>query len=195
MLARLGRWRVGAAWWAAALLIGPALVAAVLFGLALYSADFVPGLLTTEDKLGLLIFGLGWGLLGGGLLEELGWTGFVVPMLTQRYGTLATGLIVGLLWGAWHLLIAFWASRGLAGEASLAGFIAGFVAFYFVALPAYRVLMGSTTIRLACYSRCSCTRSIRRARSSCSRYQAAGTSPGTPCSAQRCGPSSPWSRP
>jgi uncharacterized protein len=141
LLARLVRWRVGARWWAAALLAGPLLVVAVLFGLSLYSADFVPGLLTTEDKLGLVIFGLGWGLVGGGLLEELGWTGFAVPVLRQRYGALTTGLIVGLLWGTWHLLIAFWASRGLAGDASLTSFIAGFLAFYFVALTAYRVLM------------------------------------------------------
>jgi uncharacterized protein len=141
LLARIGRLPVGAAWWAAALLMGPVLVAAVLFGLSLYSPDFTPGLLTAEDKLGLLIFALGWGLVGGGLLEELGWTGFAVPTLRQRYSTFATGLIVGVLWGTWHLLIAFWASRGLAGEAPLTGFIAGFVAFYFVALPAYRVLM------------------------------------------------------
>jgi membrane protease YdiL (CAAX protease family) len=141
LAARLLRWRVGAAWWAAALLTGPLLVAAVLFGLSVYSPDFVPGLLTTDNKLALLIFGFAWGLVGGGLLEELGWTGFAVPALRQRYGALTTGLIAGLLWGTWHLLIAFWASRGLAGEASLSGFIAGFVAFYFVALPAYRVLM------------------------------------------------------
>jgi uncharacterized protein len=141
LLARLVRWRVGTKWWAASLLIGPVLVAAVLFGLSLYSPDFVPGLLTTEAKLGLVIFGLSWGLVGGGLLEELGWTGFAVPALRQRYGALTSGLIVGLLWGTWHLLIAFWASRGLAGEASLANFIAGFLAFYFVALTAYRVLM------------------------------------------------------
>jgi membrane protease YdiL (CAAX protease family) len=141
LLAHLGRWRVGAAWWAAALLTGPVLVAAVLFGLSLYSSDFVPGLLTTDDKLGLLIFGLGWGLVGGGLLEETGWTGFAVPTLRRRYSALTTGLIVGFLWGTWHVLIAVWASRGLAGEASLTGFIGGFLAFYFVALPAYRVLM------------------------------------------------------
>jgi membrane protease YdiL (CAAX protease family) len=112
-----------------------------LVGLSLYSPDFVPGLITTEDKLGLLVFGLGWGLVGGGLLEELGWTGFAVPTLRRRYSALATGLIVGFFWGAWHVLIAVWASSGLAGEASLAEFIAGFLAFYFVALPAYRVLM------------------------------------------------------
>jgi membrane protease YdiL (CAAX protease family) len=141
LLARGLRWRVNAAWWAAALLTGPALVAAVLFGLSLHSSDFVPGLLTTDDRLALLIFALGWGLVGGGLLEELGWTGFAVPALRQRYGPFTTGLIVGLLWGTWHLLIAYWASRGLAGGAPLGSFIAGFLAFYFVALPAYRVLM------------------------------------------------------
>jgi membrane protease YdiL (CAAX protease family) len=141
LLGRLARWRVGAGWWAAALLIGPILVAAVLFALSVYSPDFVPGLLTTEDKFGLLIFGLAWGLVGGGLLEELGWTGFAVPTLRRRFNALATGLIVGLLWGTWHVLIAVWASRGLAREASLTEFIAGFLAFYFVALPAYRVLM------------------------------------------------------
>lgn len=48
---------------------------------------------------------------------------------------------MGLLWGAWHFLIAFWASSALAGEQSLAIFVAGFLAFYAVALPAYRVLM------------------------------------------------------
>ncbi len=34
--------------------------------------------------------------------EELGWTGFAIPELGKRYGILTTGLIVGLLWGAWH---------------------------------------------------------------------------------------------
>lgn len=139
--AGLRAWRVGAAWWAAALLTGPVLVVAVLFGLSLYSPIFLPGLLTAENPIGLILFGLGWGLVGGGLLEELGWTGFAVPTLRRRYTVFTTGLIVGVLWGTWHLLIAFWSSRALAGEASLTGFIAGFVAFYFVALPAYRVLM------------------------------------------------------
>jgi membrane protease YdiL (CAAX protease family) len=141
LFARLRHWRVGAGWWGAALLTGPVLVATVLFGLSLISPLFTPGVLVTDDPAGLLAMGIGGGLIGGGLLEELGWTGFAVPALRRRYSTLATGLIVGVLWGVWHLLIAFWACRGLVGEASLGGFIAGFVAFYFVALPAYRVLL------------------------------------------------------
>lgn len=138
---RMLRWRVGAGWWAFALLTGPALVAAVLFGLSLSSPDFTPGLFTTDDPAGLVVLGLGAGLLGGGLLEELGWTGFAVPTLRRRRGPFATGLIVGVLWGVWHLPIAVWASRAMAGDASMAEFVAGFLAFYFVALPAYRILL------------------------------------------------------
>ena len=141
LVARLLRWRVGIRWYAAALVVGPLVVATVLFGLSLISPVFFPGIITTDDRVALLFFGLAWGLVGGGLLEELGWTGFVVPRLRQRHGAIATGLIVGLLWGAWHFLIAFWASIALAGEQSLAIFVAGFLAFYLVALPAYRVLM------------------------------------------------------
>jgi hypothetical protein len=39
-----------------------------------------------------------------GFFEELGWTGFATPRLRLRHGFLATGLIVGVPWGAWHLL-------------------------------------------------------------------------------------------
>ena len=141
LFSRLLRWRVGGRWYAAALLSGPLLVAAVLFALSLVSPVFLPGIVTADDRIALLLFGLAWGLIGGGLLEELGWTGFAVPRLRMRYGALATGLFVGLLWGAWHFLIAFWAISALAGEQSPAIFVAGFLAFYVVALPAYRVLM------------------------------------------------------
>jgi uncharacterized protein len=141
LLSRLLRWRVRPRWYAAALLPAPLLVAAVLLALSLLSLEFLPGIVTTDDKVTLLLFGIAWGLIGGGFLEELGWTGFAVPALRRRYGVFATGLIVGVLWGIWHVLIAFWASGSLSGESSLVLFVAGFLVFYVVALPAYRVLM------------------------------------------------------
>lgn len=140
LLARLARWRVGARWYAVALLTAPALVAATLLAFSLISPDFLPRIFTSDEKAGLLLFGLGWGLLGGGLLEELGWTGFAVPTLRRRYDLLTTGLIVGFLWGAWHYLVAFWASGTPSGELSLSVFLPA-VLFYAAALPAYRVLM------------------------------------------------------
>jgi uncharacterized protein len=141
LLTRMTRWRVGARWYAVALLTAPLLVTATLLALSLRSPEFLPSIFTSDDKVRLLLFGIGWGLVGGGLLEELGWTGFAVPtLLRQRHGVLATGLFVGVLWGAWHFLITFWASGTSSGALSLAGFLPA-VLFYVGSLPAYRVLM------------------------------------------------------
>ncbi len=141
LLLRYLQWRTEARWYAVAVLTGPLLVAAVLFGLSLYNPEFLPGIVTTNNKITSLVFGIGWGLIGGGLLEETGWTGFAVPRLRKRYSILSTGLIVGLLWGIWHFMIAFWSSNYLGGTDSWILFVAGFLAFYLLALPAYRVLL------------------------------------------------------
>ena len=34
--------------------------------------------------------------------EELGWRGYLVPVLSRRLGLLATGVVSGLIWAAWH---------------------------------------------------------------------------------------------
>jgi len=141
LLSRLLRWRVGARWYAVAILFAPLLVTAVLVALSILSPAFLPGIFATDDKAFLLLFGIAWGLVGGGFLEELGWTGFAVPRLRLHYGAFTTALIVGLLWGVWHFLIAFWASGSLSGEHPLAIFVAGFLVFYVGTLPAFRILM------------------------------------------------------
>ena len=99
--ARLFRWQVDARWYLVALLTAPISMAGVLFALSLLSPVFLPGIVTTDDKASLLMTGLIVGLLVG-LFEELGWTGFAVPKLRLRGGIVTTGLIVGLVWGAWH---------------------------------------------------------------------------------------------
>lgn len=141
LLSQYLRWRTEGRWYAIAVFTGPILVFTILLGLSLFNQDFLPGIITSDDKIGSVIFGIAWGLFGGGLLEETGWTGFVVPRLRKQYNILSTGLIVGILWGVWHFMIAFWASNYLAGSDSWVMFVAGFIAFYLLALPAYRVLM------------------------------------------------------
>jgi membrane protease YdiL (CAAX protease family) len=140
LLARMTRWRVGAGWYAVALLTAPLLVTATLLGLSASSPEFLPAIVTSKEKASLLLFGIGWGLVGGGLLEELGWTGFAVRRLRLSHNALTTGLIVGLLWGAWHYLVAFWGSGTPSGALSMAVFLPALL-FYVGSLPAYRVLM------------------------------------------------------
>jgi membrane protease YdiL (CAAX protease family) len=101
LLSRLLRRRAGARWYAAALLTAPLLMTAVLLALSVTSPVFLPGIFASGDKGTLLLSGITAGLLVG-IFEELGWTGFAMPRLRQRYGVFATGLIMGVLWGMWH---------------------------------------------------------------------------------------------
>jgi uncharacterized protein len=139
---RLLRWRVGARWYTVALLAAPLLMTAILLALSLTSPIFLPGIFASDEKVTLLLFGIAGGL-GAGFFEELGWTGFAVPtLLRQRYGVLSTGLIVGVLWGAWHFLVNLWGSGSVSGALSLALFLPALLFTLLVGvLPAYRVLM------------------------------------------------------
>jgi membrane protease YdiL (CAAX protease family) len=132
---RLLTWRVDVRWYVVALLTAPLVVTAVLLPLSLSSAGFLPGIFTSNDKLSLLVIGLAAGLMTG-FCEELGWTGFVIPRLRLRYGILTTGLIVGLMWGAWHFPLF---SEGDLSGALPRGLFLPVQLFTF--LPAYRVLM------------------------------------------------------
>lgn len=135
LLSRLLKWRVGARWYAVALLTVPLLATTVLLTLSLTSPEFLPVIFTTDGKASLLLSGLVAGLMIG-LFEELGWTGFAIPRLRMRYGILMTGVIVGLLWGAWHFIL-FWESGSFSGVFPLAILFGRLFSW----LPAYRVLM------------------------------------------------------
>lgn len=95
LVARLRHWRVGR-WWLALLII-PTVTAItpLLRWLAGYPSD-------TAAMIGLLIPGLALGLIAG-LMEEVGWRGFLLPHLLKRYAPLAATLLLGLVWGGlWH---------------------------------------------------------------------------------------------
>jgi hypothetical protein len=140
LVSQLLRWRVGGRWYAAALLIAPLALTAVLLALSRISPDFLPRIYTSDDKRFLLQFSFTVGLMVG-IFEELGWTGFAVhTWLKQGHAILRTGLIVGLLFGGWNFLMVFLMSGTPAGtgELSLAIFLP---ATLFTWLTTYRVLM------------------------------------------------------
>jgi len=131
LLSRLFRWRVGARWYAVALLTAPLLTTGSLLALSL-----TPTIVTAADKASLLVSGFALGFIIA-FFEELGWTGFAIPEIRKRHGILATGLIMGLLWGVWHFPI-FSASAGSSGAIQPAIYLA---VLLFSWLIPYRVLI------------------------------------------------------
>jgi len=136
LLARLRRWRVGACWYAVALLTAPLVNVAALVALSLTSSEFRPAIVTSDDKVSLLLLGLLIGLLVA-FCEELGWTGFATPRFLMRRGVLTTGLTMGVIWGVWHLPL----FAGNTADAGQVGPLLLMAALLFVWLPPYRVLM------------------------------------------------------
>lgn len=80
--------------WYAAVLLFPVLIMAVLMILtALVSPLFAPSFTVIGIAIGLIV----------GFFEEIGWTGFAFPKLQLKQSPLASGLILGVLWGFWHV--------------------------------------------------------------------------------------------
>lgn len=133
--ARLLRWRVPLRWYAVALLIAPVVAAATSFGLALFAPKYLPAILTSGDKAGLLTTAIASGIMIG-LFEELGWTGFAVPHLRRHHDVLRTGLLLGAVWGAWHFPL-FWERDSFVTSLGLVLLLARLFAW----LPPFRTLM------------------------------------------------------
>ena len=95
-------WRVGVRWYLLTLLGIPALM--------LLSYLVVPGALTDFHPpdwsflpFYLSDFAYTLFLAGGPLLEEGGWRGFALPRVQRLHGPLVGTLLLGALWGLWHL--------------------------------------------------------------------------------------------
>ena len=132
LLSRLLKWRVGAGWYAFALLTAP-----VITTLSLLARSTPPAIATASDKPALLLMGIAIGLGSSPIFEELGWTGFAIPELRKRFGVLTTGLLMGVLWGVWHFPV--FSATGRASEPlSPLVFTA---ALLFTWLIPYRILM------------------------------------------------------
>ena len=139
LLARLRTRRTGLRSYAVALLAAPLAMMALPLLASTIWPRFLPRILTDADRGPILGLALGAGL-SSGLFEEIGWTGFAIPMLLRRRGVLGTGLVTGFLWCAWHLIVNLWSSGDAAGRLAPDLFLHSF-AFSAAVLPAFRVHM------------------------------------------------------
>jgi len=135
LFSRLFNWYVSPRWYAVALLTAPTMIIVILLGLSLISPTFQPAIFASNDSTALVLSSIAVGLVVG-LFEELGWTGFAVPRLKQNYSVLGTGLILGLVWGAWHFP-PFWKSDTFSATVPLVLLLGQLFSW----LPPYRILM------------------------------------------------------
>lgn len=102
----LVRYRIGAVWYLVALALWPAMVvAANALGLILgLDAPAAPAYPAGIPLIPLIIESFIWVLLfGGPLNEEAGWRAFALARLERRLSPLTAGIIVGAIWGLWHV--------------------------------------------------------------------------------------------
>jgi membrane protease YdiL (CAAX protease family) len=106
-------WRVHRGWYLTAGLLAPAITLLSLWVRALADPHFQ---IAPDSPLGELLADLGVGgvallfpllvlawLPSSALLEEFGWRGLALPLLQRRWNAVVASVLLGLVWGVWHL--------------------------------------------------------------------------------------------
>ena len=134
--ARLGFWRGPWGWWVFLLAGIPAIyfIGAALKGnLAGWSFPFG----TVPSALGALLLA---GMIGP--VEEIGWRGFAMPLLQRSLPPLFAALLLGVIWGIWHLP-AFYLSGTPQSAWSFLPFFAGSGSISVILAPMFNASRGS----------------------------------------------------
>jgi len=121
-------WRIRVGLWYAGLLIPPSLILIVLLCLK----SFVSPIYAPNR----FFIGIAFGVLAG-FLEEIGWMGFAFRALSGGRSELSAAVLIGLLWGFWHLpVIDFLGTATPHGSYLLSYFLA-----FIAVMTAMRVLI------------------------------------------------------
>ena len=111
-----GRWRASLKLWAIAI-FGPAVLYLIGLGVYLLLGGEAPPFIMIREELNLIPLYLVMVVLmpwNGPVGEEFGWRGYALPKLQNKYGPLIASLVIGTVWGIWHLP-SFFAPQGVVG--------------------------------------------------------------------------------
>lgn len=145
LLRRFVLWRVGWYWYLLALCGIPAIIVMGFLtqpGVQAALHPNVPQLLLFFPLLLIME------ILTSGLAEEPGWRGFALPRLQQRFGPLLGTILLGILWGGWHLPLFLTAWQAGAGGLAICEFILGTVGIAIVITWAFNHTQGSLLIAI-----------------------------------------------
>jgi uncharacterized protein len=106
LLSRIVRWRVAPIWYAVAIL-GPLALTLAAIALHIALGGQPPSLAALIGALPILLIYVLYMLIFVALGEEVGWRGYALPALQARYGALVASVILGVMWGLWHLPLFF----------------------------------------------------------------------------------------
>ena len=98
--------RMRATWWLL-LIVVPVALGGVAVWLSSSFHDYQPDLSLLEQPLLIVPLSFFMFFLGGSVQEEFGWRGFALPRLLEFQNPLMASLVLGLIWGVWHLPLFF----------------------------------------------------------------------------------------
>ena len=116
LLRPFGRWRASLGIWGLAI-FGPGILYLIGLGVHLLMGGEAPPFIMIREELNLLPLYLVLVVLmpfNGPVGEEFSWRGYALPKLQSKYGPLIASLVIGTIWGFWHLP-SFFAPQGVIG--------------------------------------------------------------------------------
>lgn len=141
-------WRVGIHWYLL-IFFGPLIVltlaATVFFGAVPLQRLVQQWPLILTTYLPTVVLGA---ILGGPIGEEPGWRGFALPHLQARFGPLLGSLVLGVLWGSWHLIGFLGGWLGPFSLSAFAGIILTGMAFTVIVTWLYNNTRGSVLLAI-----------------------------------------------
>ena len=147
LLRRLLEWRVGAQWYVFAIGFMLALKLAAAVTHRALTGEWPTFGMTPWFEIAIAVV-LGTPLQAG---EEIGWRGYALPRLAEKSGFARASLLLGVLWGAWHLPLFLIQGLGNSGQ-SFPMFVLGSTAISVAMAWLYANTRGSLLLAMLMHS-------------------------------------------